>query len=197
MTSLLQSGRALLEDLASTLLFFVLYKLTGNLAWSVGAGIVLAVAQLGWHIAKGSRITALQWVSLFLVVASGAATLMLHDPLFMKLLPSALYLMVGIAMLQRGWMMRYMPPRAVQYLPDVILRFGYVWAGLMVFSATLNLVLAFGASLTLWGAVMTVWGTASKTALFFGQYGVMKAIGMRRKRAAQPPVPLQPAPAIG
>jgi intracellular septation protein len=190
--SLLHSGRALLEDLASTLLFFVLYKLTDNLFWSVVTAIALAVVQLGWHIAKRRRITALQWVSLFLVVASGAATLTLHDPLFMKLLPTALYLLAGIAMLQRGWMMRYMPPRAIQFLPDLIVRFGFVWAGLMFFSAALNLVLAFGASVLVWGSVMTLWGTVSKPALFFAQYGLMKSIGMRRRRASQPPVLLQP-----
>jgi hypothetical protein len=38
-------------------------------------------------------------------------------------------------------------------------------------------------SVTQWGIVMSVWGTASKSALFFLQYGVMKTIGRRRAHA--------------
>jgi hypothetical protein len=53
----------------------------------------------------------------------------------------------------------------------------------MFFSAALNLVLALTTSVMTWGAVMSLWGTVSKIALFFIQFGVMKAVGRRRYRA--------------
>jgi len=97
--------------------------------------------------------------------------------------PSAIYLLVGSAMLRRGWMLRYLPAIAVEKVPDLAIGFGLVWAGLMFFSAALNLGLALTCSVLTWGAAMSIWGIASKFGLFFLQYGVMKSVGVRRRRA--------------
>lgn len=190
MKGLFHAGRELALDFASTLFFLGLYELTHSLAISVGIAIAVALAQFGWNIAGGRKIDALQWVSLVVVIASGSATLITSNPVFVMLKPSVIYVAVGWAMLQRGWMIRYMPPRAVEYLPDLVIRFGYVWAGLMFFSAALNLGLALAASVALWGTVMSAWALFSKVALFFLQYGVMRVIGMRRRQ----PVLLQLTP---
>ena len=40
--------------------------------------------------------------------------------------------------------------------------------------------LALNLSVAAWGTVMSIWGIASKTALSFASYGVMKTIGRRR-----------------
>ncbi len=42
-------------------------------------------------------------------------------------------------MLKPGWMTRYLPPEALEYVPDLGYAFGFVWAGLMFVSAVLNL----------------------------------------------------------
>ncbi len=182
MKNLMLAGRALLLDFASALLFAALYALTGSVEISVVAGIVLAFAQLGWKLLQRERPDALQWISLVLVLASGSATLAVHDPVFVMLKPSAIYLLVGGAMLQKGWMARYMPPVVMELMPDLVIAFGYVWAGLMFLSAALNLILAFDLSVTAWGAVMSVWSIASKAVLFLAQYAVMKSIGRQRRR---------------
>jgi intracellular septation protein A len=179
------AGRALLADLASTLLFLILYELTQNLAISVGVGIAVALAQIGWKLARRGRIDALQWSSLFLVIASGSATLITRDPRFVMLKPTVIYLLVGLPMMQRGWMLRYMPERAMRFVPDLAYGFGYVWAGMMFFSAALNLILALTLDLVAWGTLMSIWGTASKIGLFFLQYGIMRFVGHRRYRAGQ------------
>ena len=90
-------------------------------------------------------------------------------------------------MLKRGWMDRYLPPMALEQMPDLSVAFGYVWAGLMFLSAVLNLCVAWTFSVMVWGTVMSAWGIASKFALFFVQYGVMKFIGRRRYRARLAP----------
>ena len=97
--------------------------------------------------------------------------------------PSLIYLAVGAAMLKRGWMNRYLPPRALEFVPDLAITFGYVWAGLMFFSAALNLVLALTLSVVAWGTVMSIWGIASKTLLSLASFGIMKTIGRRRVHA--------------
>ena len=182
MKEMLYAGRALVADLASTIFFLALYALTHNVVLAVGLGIALALAQMGWRLWRREPIIALQWISLFLVIASGSATLLTHNPVFVMLKPSIIYVMVGWAMMQRGWMNRYLPPRAIQYVPDLGIRFGYVWAGLMFFSAVLNIMLALSCSVMVWGAAMTAWGIGSKTLLFLGQYAVMKSTGIRRAR---------------
>ncbi|HMH66054.1 MAG TPA: septation protein IspZ, partial [Rhizomicrobium sp.] len=185
MKELLHSARALLHDMASTLLFFALYALTGNIIVSVAAGIVLSLAQIGWQLAHGKPVEALQWISLVAVMASGATTLATKNALFVTLEPSLIYVLVGLAMLKRGWMLRYLPAIAIETVPDLVIGFGYVWAGLMFFSAVLNLGLALALSVMSWGAVMSAWATGSKIALFFIQYATMKTIGRRRYRAKQ------------
>lgn len=183
MTYLFKPARALALDLAATIVFLALYAVTHDVRLSVALGAVLALAQIGWRLARGHSVDALQWVSLGLVLALGGATLITANPVFVMLKPSLIYLVVGAGMLQRGWMRRFMPQRALELMPDVIVTFGYAWAGLMFFSAALNLALALGLSVVAWGTAMTAWGIASKAALFFAQYGAMRLVGLRRRRA--------------
>lgn len=183
MRNLFQAARVLVADLASTILFLVLYLLTDNLALSVGLGMVLGVIQIGRQLFQRKPVEALQWMSVILVLASGAATLFTHDPTFVMLKPSAIYAVVGVVMLKRGWMNRYLPPRAAIVL-DVATAFGFAWAGLMFASAALNIGVALSLDARTWAAVMSVWGIASKVALFLVQYTVMTSIGRRRTRAA-------------
>ena len=183
MKSLLFAGRALLLDFASTLLFMALYSLTKSIEIAVAAGVLLSFAQLGWRFFHRQWPDALQWISFFLVLASASATLTARNPVFMMLQPSAVYLLVGGAMLQRGWMIRYMPHRAIEFVPDLVITFGYVWAALMFLSAALNLVLALNLSVTTWGTAMSVWAVASKVTLFLAQYAFMRLVARHRYRA--------------
>ena len=179
MKNLFTAGRFLLQDLASTLLFLVLYLLTDNLFLSVGVGMALGVAQIAWALAHRQTIGTMQWLSVVLVVASGAATLFTHDARFVMLKPTIIYSIVGAVMMRRGWMTRYLPPRA-DSVKDVATSFGYAWAGLMFFSAALNIGLALSLDAKVWAATMSAWGIASKIALFLIQYAVMTSIGKRR-----------------
>jgi len=178
--TLLSAARPLLTDLASTILFFGVYALTGRLLIAVALGLMLAIGQIGWELLRRRPVDTLQWISAVVVLSSGSAALITNDPVFVMLKPSLIYLLVGAAMLKRGWMNHYLPSRALEFVPDLAVTFGYVWAGLMFFSATLNLVLALTLSVTAWGVAMSAWGIASKTTLFLGQYGWMKFIGRRR-----------------
>jgi intracellular septation protein A len=183
MKDLALAGRALLLDFASTILFLALYALTKSVGLSVAAGILLALGQLGWKLARHEKPDALQWISLVLVITSGSATLAVHNPIFVMLKPTIINLLVAGAMLQRGWMVRYMPARAMEFVPDLVVTFGYIWAGMMALSAVLNLVLALNFSVMIWSSVMSVWGIASTITLFLAQYGIMKFIGRQRSQA--------------
>src|ERR1700676_3772841 len=119
----------------------------------------------------------------FLILGSGAATLLTNDPRFVMIKPSVIYTIVGIVMLKPGWMNRYLPPVAIEIIPDIAVIFGYVWAGLMFFSAALNLVMALNFSVVTWSAAMSIYAIVSKAALFLIGYATMRTIGVRRRRA--------------
>jgi intracellular septation protein A len=183
MRNLFQASKILLLDLASTLLFLAVYALTGNLFLAVGLGMALGIAQIGWQLARKQPVEALQWLSIVIIFASGTATFLTDDPFFVMLKPSIIYVIVGLVMLRRGWMTRYLPPIAQATVPDLAITFGYVWAGMMFFSAVLNIVLALTLDVTAWAAVKSVWAIGSKVGLFGIQYAIMKSTGMRRARA--------------
>src|SRR5450755_898636 len=110
MKNLFEAGKLLLLDMASTFFFLVLYLLTHNITLSVALGMALGIGQIGWQYARKAPIDTMQWMSLFLVLGSGAATLITNDPRFVMVKPSVIYTVVGIVMLKPGWMNRYLPP---------------------------------------------------------------------------------------
>jgi len=184
MANLMHSARLLVSDLASTILFLVVLLITRDLMLAVALGVGLGVLQIGWMKLRRQPIDTMQWLSIGLVVVSGIATMLTSDPRFVMLKPSVIYCIVGAYMLKPGWMNRYMPAIAVQTVPDIVWTFGFVWAGLMFGSAVLNIVLAMQLDPVSWSAAMSIWGIASKIALFLLQYVLMKAIAVRRARAA-------------
>jgi intracellular septation protein len=110
MRNLLEAARLLLVDMASTFVFLMVFLPTRNLPLAVVFGITLGLAQIGWQIARKEPIEVMQWMSLFAVLGSGAATLISHDPRFVMVKPSLIYVVVGAVMLKPGWMNRYLPP---------------------------------------------------------------------------------------
>jgi len=89
-------------------------------------------------------------------------------------------------MLKPGWMNRYLPERAVHIVPDVGVIFGYVWAGLMFFSAGLNFFVAMKGDIGLSVKFLAIYPLASKLSLFAIQYATMRYIGRRRYLAMTP-----------
>jgi intracellular septation protein A len=105
---------------------------------------------------------------------------MTHDPRFVMIKPSVIYLIVGVVMLRRGWLNRYLPLIAVELIPDIAIIFGYAWSALMFFSAGLNLIVALNFSVVAWSATMSIWGIASKLVLFLIGYATMRTAAVAR-----------------
>ncbi|WP_166304543.1 inner membrane-spanning protein YciB [Bradyrhizobium sp. 2S1] len=183
MKHFLNAARLLALDLASTLVFLVLFLLTHNTALAVGLGIAFGVAQIGIQLMRGKRIDAMEWLSLFLVVAAGSATLITHDPRFVLFKPSIIYAIVGVVMLKPGWLNRYLPEIAQTVVPDVAVIVGYAWAGLMFVSAAVNAFVALTCEITTWAIVMPIYGIVSKIVVFLGGFAVMRFTARRRIRA--------------
>src|SRR5215510_14311607 len=105
----LNAGRLLLLDLASTILFIAVFLLTHNTYLSVGLGMALGLTQIGTQFARRKPIETMEWLSLFLVITAGAATLLTDDLRYVLFKPSVIYTIVGVVMLVPGWIGRYWP----------------------------------------------------------------------------------------
>lgn len=184
MSPLVHALRPILLDLAATFFFYGLLAATGNIVLATALGVAFGIGQVVvWKLRK-QPISAMQWASLGLVVVMGGATIITHDARFILIKPTIIYAVIGAAMLQPGWMMRYMPPVAVEYVPrKFLIGGGYVWAGLMFFSGALNLVLALNLPAQEVAGIMAIWSPVSKLVMFAIHYTTFKVIGRRTAMA--------------
>ncbi|MEW6643636.1 MAG: septation protein IspZ [Pseudomonadota bacterium] len=183
MKDFLAAARLLLLDLASTLFFLVLFLLTHNMALSVALGMALGLIQIGFQLIRRKPIDTMEWLSLFLVVAAGTSTLLTNDPRFVLLKPSVIYAIVGIVMLKRGWLNRYLPAIAQEVAADTAVIVGFAWAALMFVSAAVNAVVALAFSAATWAMVMPVFGLVSKAIVFVASFAAIRLTARRRLRA--------------
>ena len=183
MQDFLRAAKFLLLDLASTICFVVLFLLTRNTILSVAGGAALGVMQIAIQLVRGRPVHTMEWLSLFLVMAGGTATIMTDDPRFLLFKPSVVYAVVGVVMLKAGWMLRYLPaiPKAVA--PDVAVGAGYAFAALMFVTAAVNALVAVTCSVETWALIMLAFGIASKAIVFIGGFVAIKLTTVGRVRA--------------
>ncbi|HQT55230.1 MAG: hypothetical protein B7X99_19850 [Rhizobiales bacterium 17-65-6] len=184
MHPLIYAARPLVLDFLATIVFLVLVALKVDAAIAAGVAIAIGVAQVAILKVINRPVAPLQWLGLALVLVFGTASLLTHDMRFLMVKPTIIYLLVGAFMLQRGWMLRYLPPIAAGHGEDVMVVFGYVWAGLMFVSGVANAVVAV-AFTAHWVVFMAIFPTASKVALFAVQYLTMRKVVRRRIIAAR------------
>lgn len=186
MKNLFYAARPILTDMLSTILFAALFALTDNIYLSTGAAVAMGVGQVTFEKLRGKPVPGMQWASLGLVTVLGGATLFTGDPRFVMIKPTVAYLTVGAAMLQRGWMDRYMPPESKAYLPKrLIVAGGYVWSGMMFLTAGLNLFIALTMDHKAWLTFIGVFPMASKLGLFAVHYATFRLIALRNHRAQE------------
>jgi intracellular septation protein len=183
MKNFLNAFTLLLLDLASTLVFLVVFLLTHNTPLAVGLGIFCGLSQIGFQIVRRKPIETMEWLSLFLVVTAGIATLLTNDPRFVLFKPSVIYAIIGVVMLKPGWLNRYLPAIAKTVVPDVAVAVGFAWAALMFISAAVNAFVAVAYSLETWAWFMPLFGIVSKVVVFLGGFAALRLTAKRRVRA--------------
>ncbi|MCB1929767.1 MAG: septation protein A [Rhodocyclaceae bacterium] len=165
-------------DLLPVILFFVAYKIAGSneagaldLARSIlGDGIeakqapiliatliaiVATAGQIAWVWLRHRKVETMLWVSLAIVTLFGGATLMFHDPTFIKWKPTALYWLFAATLLGSSLLLRRNLIRklleAQMSLPDAIWqRLNLIWAMFFAAMGVLNLVVAYRFSEATW-----------------------------------------------
>jgi intracellular septation protein len=184
--NLFYAARPLVSDMLSTILFAALFAVTKNLYLATGLAIALGVGQVALEKLRGQTVPGMQWASLGLVTVLGAVAMVTGDPRFVMIKPTIIYVTIGVAMLQRDWLDRYIPPTAKTYLPErVIVFWGYAWAAMMFATAVANLAVALLLGPKAWALFIGVFPLASKLTLFAVHYLSFRHVALRNRRAAQ------------
>lgn len=165
-----------LFDFFPLILFFAVYKLGNNdpaaasaladqyLGGMVSGGKIIAdqapimlatvvailatVLQVGYLMVRRRKVDTMLWVSFFVIVLFGGATIYFHDETFIKWKPTMLYWIFAAALfvsqvffgknLMRSVMKEALP------LPDAVWpRVGYSWMVFLFLLGALNLLMAF------------------------------------------------------
>jgi intracellular septation protein A len=171
-------------DFVATLFFAGLYALTGNLLVSIVVGVAAGAGQVAWRLATRRPIAAMQWAGLGLVILTGAIALVTKSPLVVMLKPTLIYAVIGLAMLQPGWMRRYAIPMERSPIPMIAFVIaGYFIAALVLVGGALNLYFALGANPKSWAMFISIYPITSKlvgSALVFGGFALVGRHNGRR-----------------
>jgi intracellular septation protein A len=184
MKDLLFAARPLVSDFFPTIVFAILIALHVDVRLATGVALLIGVGQVVAQRALKQPVELLQWASLGLVVVFGTLGIVTNDPRFLMIKPTIIYIAIGVVMLRRGWMIRYLPPEAVEQVADLQIGWGYVWSGLMFMTAIANALVVWAAP-QLWPAFIAVVPLASKLGLFALHFGSVRYIGMRRYARSQ------------
>jgi intracellular septation protein len=176
--------RRLGSDFLSTIVFLVVYLATDNVMLATAVAITGAIGQVIWARYKGERLSYMTWASLGLVIVLGGMTLLTHDPRFVLAKPAIGHIAIGLIMLKRGWMLRYMPAIVTENIPEYVTFAGYAWAALMFVLATGTVGVAMTGDMKLWTFYVTVVLVGAKLAAFAIQYVAFRILVGNRIRAA-------------
>ena len=176
--------RRLGSDFLSTIVFLVVYLTTDNVILATAVAIVGAIGQVIWSRVKGQTLGYMTWASLGLVIVLGGMTLLTHDPRFVLAKPAIGHVAIGLIMLKRGWMLRYMPAIVTENIPEYVTFAGYAWAALMFVLAAGTVAVAMTGDMKLWTLYVTVVLVGAKLVAFAIQYVAFRILVGNRIRAA-------------
>lgn len=172
------------SDFLSTIVFLVIYLVTDNVILATSVAIVGAIGQVIYARFKGQALGYMTWASLALVIVLGGATLLTHDPRFVLAKPAIGHIAIGLIMLKRGWMLRYLPPIVTDTVPEYVIVAGYAWAALMFVLAAGTIAVASTGDMKLWAFYVSVVLIGAKLVAFAIQYAAFRLLVGSRLRAA-------------
>jgi len=144
----------LLFDFFPIIVFFVAFKVAGIYV-ATGSAIAATLAQIGWLIARGKRVTTMQWLSLAIIGLFGGATLVLHDETFIKWKPTVLYWLGGAAFIgalafRTNFVKAVMSEGGLELPEPMWTRLAIAWGLFFILQGALNLWVAFHYSTETW-----------------------------------------------
>ena len=142
-----------LFDLFPVILFFVAFKFAGIYV-ATGVAIAATVLQVGYVLARGRKVTNMQWAGLVIIGLFGGATLVLQDETFIKWKPTVLYWLAGVVFLGAlGFgknLVKAVMSEGLELPEPVWTKLCVAWGLFFVFKGTLNLYVAYSFATDTW-----------------------------------------------
>jgi intracellular septation protein len=187
----------ILFDLLPVILFFAAYKVAASnpsgafdlasrwlgdgiaatqapILLATAVAILATIGQIAWVWTRHRKVDTMLWVSLAIILVFGGATLLFHNPTFIKWKPTALYWLFGSvlavsALVFRRNLIRRMLEGQVQ-LPDRIWsRLNLAWSVFFMLMGFLNLYVAYNFSEETWVDFKLFGGMGLMLAFVLGQ----------------------------
>ena len=143
-----------LFDFFPVILFFVAYK-AADIFVATGVAIAASVLQIGYLVARGRKVTNMQWMSLAIIGLFGGATLLLRDETFIKWKPTVLYWLAGAVFLgalafKTNLVKAVMSEGGLELPEAVWYKLAVAWGVFFIFKGSLNLWVAYSFSTDTW-----------------------------------------------
>ncbi len=143
-----------LFDFFPVIVFFVTFKVAGIYV-ATAVAIAATLAQIGYLLARGRRVSTMQWLSLVIIGVFGGATLLLHDGTFIKRKPTGLYWAGAVSFLValafgNNFAKAIMSEGGLELPEPVWTRLAIAWSAFFFLQGALNLWVAFHYSTETW-----------------------------------------------
>lgn len=177
-----------LFDFFPVILFFVAFKVA-DIYWATAVAIAATFVQIGYVLARGRKVTGMQWASLLIIGVFGGATLLLRDETFIKWKPTVLYWLAGVVFLgalafRQNLVKAVMREGGLELPEPVWTKLAVAWGVFFIFKGTLNLWVAHAFSTEAWVNFK-----------LFGGMGLMLAFVLAQAMWISKYVPEEPAKA--
>ncbi|MBL8254852.1 MAG: septation protein A [Candidatus Competibacter sp.] len=137
----------LLFDFLPILLFFIAYK-SADLYVATGVLVVATLAQVGWIWLRQRQVEKLPLITAGLVLVFGGATLILHDPVFVKWKPTVVNWLFAVAFFGSYFvgektLLERMMGSQLELPASVWVKLTFAWAIFFLAMGAANLFVAF------------------------------------------------------
>lgn len=159
----------LLFDFFPVILFFISYKFFG-IYTATAIAIVLSFMQVIYFRIKHQRYESMHLFSLALIAVLGGATLIFHNPWFIKWKPTGIYWLTASAFLGSRFvsnktLTQKMMEKNINLPKKIWWRLNYAWAGFFMMMGIVNLYVAYHYSTDTW-INFKLFGGAGLTLIF-------------------------------
>jgi intracellular septation protein len=181
-------------EYAPIILFFVAYKLK-DIYFATGIAIGASIAAIAYAFFIQKKVSGIQWASLAIIIVFGGATLALHDEVYIKWKPSALYvvlattLAVGKLFLKRDWIDVIFKQANIVAPARVWTALTWTWVSFFIGMAALNGYVATHYSLDTWVNFKVWWAMG----IFFA-FTVANVFYLSRYMKEETPTPANENP---
>ncbi len=137
----------LLFDFLPILLFFAAYKLA-DIYVATAVLIVVTLAQVGWTWLRQRRVEKLPLFTAGLVLVLGSATLIFHDPIFVKWKPTVVnwlfsFAFLGSCFIGKKTLLERMISNQLELPTPIWVKLTFAWATFFFTLGVVNLYVAF------------------------------------------------------